>query len=119
MCTSIRDFFRRWLQEQVETVPQVTGERRQAVSVTLETSYDDWCVAQLAKALGKQDDYAYFTKLAHNYRNVFNPKIGFMAPKERRWAMGSALRSEAWWRTGRQRLFHRSELLAVHVPCAA
>jgi predicted alpha-1,2-mannosidase len=64
-----------------ETVSQVTAERRQAVSVTLETSYDDWCAAQLAKALGKQNDYVYFMKLAHNYRNVFNPKIGFMAPK--------------------------------------
>ena len=64
-----------------ETVPQVTVERRQAVSVTLENSYDDWCVAQLAKALGKTEDAAYFTKLAHNYENVFNPAIGFMAPK--------------------------------------
>ncbi len=64
-----------------ETVPEVTGERRQAVSVTLENSYDDWCVAQLAMALGKQSDAAYFTKLAHNYENVFNPEIHFMAPK--------------------------------------
>jgi predicted alpha-1,2-mannosidase len=65
-----------------ETVLEVNhGERRQAVSVTLENAYDDWCVAQLAEALGKQDDAAYFTKLAHNYRNLFNPEIGFMAPK--------------------------------------
>ena len=62
-------------------MPEVTPERRQAVSVTLENSYDDWCVAQLAKALGKQADAAYFTKLAHNYKNVFNPQIGFMAPR--------------------------------------
>jgi predicted alpha-1,2-mannosidase len=64
-----------------ETVPEVGVERRQAVSVTLENSYDAWCVAQLAKALGKDSDAAYFTKLAHNYQNVFNPAIGFMAPK--------------------------------------
>lgn len=64
-----------------ETVPEVTPERRQAVSVTLENSYDDWSVAQLAKALGKQADASYFTKLAHNYQNVFNPAIQFMAPK--------------------------------------
>ncbi len=66
---------------QKETVPEVTVERRQAVSVTIENSYDDWCVAQLAKALGKQNDAAYFTKLARNYENVFNPVIDFMAPK--------------------------------------
>jgi predicted alpha-1,2-mannosidase len=64
-----------------ETVPEVTVERRQASSVTLETSYDDWCVAQLAKALGKQEDYLHFIKLAHNYQNVFDPDIHFMAPK--------------------------------------
>ena len=64
-----------------ETVPEVTPERRQSVSVTLENSYDDWCVAQFAKALGKHEDEAYFNRLAHNYENVFNPAIGLMAPK--------------------------------------
>lgn len=76
-----KGFFPALAEGEKETVPEVTPERRQAVSVTLESSYDDWCVAQLAKALGKQDDAAYFTKLAHNYKNVFNPAIGFMAPK--------------------------------------
>jgi predicted alpha-1,2-mannosidase len=64
-----------------ETVAEVTPERRQAASVTIENSYDDWCVAQLAKALGKEADEVYFSKLAHNYENVFNADIGFMAPK--------------------------------------
>ncbi len=76
-----KGFFPSLAAGQTETVSAVTGERRQAVSVTLESSYDDWCVAQLAKALGKQDDYVYFMKLAHNYRNVFNPRSGFMAPR--------------------------------------
>ncbi len=62
-------------------MPQVTDERRQAVSVTLENAYDDWTVAQPAKALGKTKDAAYFTKLAHNCRNVYDPAIGFMAPR--------------------------------------
>jgi predicted alpha-1,2-mannosidase len=61
-----------------ESVPQVTVERRQAVSVTLENSYDAWCVAQL---LGKKKDETIFGALANNYRNVFDPRIGFMAPK--------------------------------------
>jgi predicted alpha-1,2-mannosidase len=64
-----------------ETVPQVTGERRQAVSVTLEAAYDDWTVAQVARLLGKQNDAAYFTQLAHNYQNVWNPTTRFMSPK--------------------------------------
>jgi predicted alpha-1,2-mannosidase len=64
-----------------ETVPEVTGERRQAVSVTLESAYDDWTVAEFARALGKEKDADYFSGLAHNYKNVWNPAIGFMAPK--------------------------------------
>jgi predicted alpha-1,2-mannosidase len=76
-----KGFFPALSRGEQETVPEVTGEKRQAVSVTLENSYDDWCVAQLAKELGKAADAAYFTKLAHNYGNVFDPRIGFMAPK--------------------------------------
>ena len=66
-----------------ETIAEVGGERRQAVSVTLEAAYDDWCLAELAKALGKKEDATYFGKLAQNYRNVFNPEIGFMVPKDK------------------------------------
>jgi len=66
-----------------ETIAEVGGERRQAVSVTLEAAYDDWCVAEMAKELGKKEDAAYFGKLAQNYRNVFNPEIGWMAPKDK------------------------------------
>jgi predicted alpha-1,2-mannosidase len=76
-----KGFFPALAYDEKETVPQVTGERRQAVSVTIENSYDDWCAAQLARALGKTKDAAYFTHLAHNYQNVFNPAIDFMAPK--------------------------------------
>ena len=65
-----------------ETIPDVTPERRQAVSVTIENSYDDWCVGQFALALGKQKEASYFGKLANNYQNLFNPEIGFMAPKD-------------------------------------
>jgi putative alpha-1,2-mannosidase len=32
----------------------------ESVTITLEYAYDDWCVAQMAKALGKDVDYKYF-----------------------------------------------------------
>jgi predicted alpha-1,2-mannosidase len=51
------------------------------VSNTLEYAYDDWCVAQMAKALGKQEDCEYFIKRAANYRNVFDPSVGYMRQK--------------------------------------
>ncbi len=85
-----KGFFPALLPGESETAPEVTPEKRQAVSVTLENSYDDWCVAQLAKALGKQSDAAYFGKLANNYRNLFDTSIGFMAPKsaDGKWIAG-------------------------------
>jgi len=66
-----------------ETVKMVDGfEKRQSVALSLEHSFDDWCLAQLAKALNKTDDYNYFMKRSANYKNVYNPAIGFMAPKD-------------------------------------
>ena len=56
-------------------------EKRQAVALTLGHSYDDWCLAQLAKALNKNDDYEYFLKRSHNFANLFNPETGFFAPR--------------------------------------
>ncbi len=54
----------------------------QSVSRTLEYAYDDWCIAQVAKKLGKTEDYAYFTKRAQNYKNLFDPSTGFMRPRQ-------------------------------------
>jgi predicted alpha-1,2-mannosidase len=77
-----KGFFPALAKGEKETETRVHSyERRQAVSVTLENSYDNWCVAQMAKALGKDDDYKLFMKLAGNYRNVFNPAVGWMAPR--------------------------------------
>lgn len=52
-------------------------------SLTLEYAYDDWCTAQMAKALGKMDDYHYFSKRAQNYRNIWDPSLGYFMPKHR------------------------------------
>ena len=66
-----------------ETFPEVHGfEKRQPIAVTLGTSYDEWCLSQIAKELGKTNDYKYFLKSAYNYRNVFNTKTGFFHPKD-------------------------------------
>lgn len=53
----------------------------QSVSITLEQAFDDWCVAQLAKRLGKEKDYNHFMKRSAFYRNLFNSKTGFFKPK--------------------------------------
>ncbi|HLP54646.1 MAG TPA: GH92 family glycosyl hydrolase [Fluviicola sp.] len=52
-----------------------------SVSNTLEYAYDDWCIAQLAKKLNRQDVYDEFIKRSGNWQNHFNPQSGFMQPK--------------------------------------
>lgn len=61
----------------VDPSPPYAGGKAGAAT-TLEYSWDDHAVALFAKRLGKQDDYEMFLKRAHNYRNVFDPAVGFM-----------------------------------------
>lgn len=71
--------------DQVETAPEVhVFERRQPIAVTLGTSYDQWCLAEIAKDLGKTADAEYFAKASFNYRNVFHPETHFFHPKDDR-----------------------------------
>lgn len=62
-------------------VPAGDEEDDWSVSKTLEYAYDDWCIAQFAKALGKTDDYNIFIKRSENWRNVYNANSTFMHPK--------------------------------------
>jgi predicted alpha-1,2-mannosidase len=52
-----------------------------SVSNTLEYAYDDWCIAQLAKKLNRQDVYDEFIKRSANWQNNYNAVTGFMQPK--------------------------------------
>ena len=67
-----------------ETVKEVHDdwEKRQAVSVTLENSYDDWCLAQLAAFSDTPGDRELFLRRAANYRNVFRVDKGFVWPRD-------------------------------------
>ena len=46
-------------------------------SNSLEYSYDDWTVGQMAKALGKSHDYEVFNKRGYWWKNAMNPKTGY------------------------------------------
>ena len=65
-----------------------TDKTDEAASRTLEDSYDDWCVAQIAKALGREEDYRFFLRRSLNDRNIFNPALGLMNGKtsDGKWA---------------------------------
>lgn len=57
----------RWLQQYMDYgyVPNEDGP----ASNTMELAFQDWCVAQMAKSLGKEKDYEYFLKRSENYKN--------------------------------------------------
>ena len=48
------------------------------VARTLEYAYDDWCIAQVARKLGRTEDAELLEKAAQNYRNVFDPETRLM-----------------------------------------
>jgi predicted alpha-1,2-mannosidase len=61
----------------------------ESVSMGLEYAIADWSLAQVAKKLGKTDDYAYFSKRGQYYKNYYDSKVGFMRGRL----------SETQWRT--------------------
>jgi predicted alpha-1,2-mannosidase len=64
------------------------GFHRGGSSMTLEYAYQDWCIAQMAKQLNKQDDVDLFMKRSEYWRNVFDPVSGWARPR---------LKSGEWW----------------------
>jgi predicted alpha-1,2-mannosidase len=86
------DTTRRWLDREEHTPYEARGgltyykqlgyiptdKTDEAASRTLEDSYDDWCVAQIAKALGREEDYRFFLHRSLNDRNLYNPAVGLM-----------------------------------------
>jgi predicted alpha-1,2-mannosidase len=54
----------------------------EAASKTLEYAYDDWSLAQMAKAMGRKDIAVTFDKRAGNWRNAYDPKTGFMRARK-------------------------------------
>ena len=71
----------------------------ESASSTEEESYDDYAVAQVAKAVGKDDDYRFFMKRSLSYKNLFNPKRHFMQARN---SDGSWASPDDGWTEGDQ-----------------
>ena len=64
-------------------------KEKESVSKTLEYAYDDWCIAQVAKKLGHEEDYAFFLNRSRNWRNLYDPETKYMRGRD----------SKGEWRT--------------------
>lgn len=55
----------------------------ESVSKTLEYAYNDWCIAQMAKELGKDSTYKIYSRRAQSWKNIFDPESKFFRAKNR------------------------------------
>ncbi|MBI9016480.1 MAG: GH92 family glycosyl hydrolase [Phycisphaerae bacterium] len=53
-----------------------------SASRTVEFAYDDWCIAQMAKALNQNDDYEVYTQRSGFYKNIYDKSMGFIRGKD-------------------------------------
>ncbi len=60
------------------TVKTEEDEAKAAVSKTIEYAYSDYAVALLAKEMGDMDNYNLLMQRSRNYKNLFDPSIGFI-----------------------------------------
>ncbi len=65
--------------QQLKFIP--SDKVNESVAKALEYAVDDYCIAQMAKALNKTEDYTYFTKRAELYKLYFDPQTQFMRGK--------------------------------------
>ena len=54
----------------------------ESVAKTMEYAIADWAVAQVAKTMGKDDDYKFFKQLSEGYKHYFDPELQFMRGKD-------------------------------------
>lgn len=65
----------------VEVDHRGDGYHRGGTAMTLEYAYQDWCLSMMAKKLGKNADVGLFMKRSENWRNVFDPVVGWARPR--------------------------------------
>ena len=115
-----KGFFPALRPDEPETVPEVHPfEARQAVAVSLEWCYDEYALALMARELGKEKDYAYFYQRAHNYRKLYNPANGFMAPRSAEGDWIEPFDPKLSGGQGGPRLLCRVQRLDLHLERAA
>lgn len=56
-------------------------DEHESVSKTLEYAFDDWCISETARLLGREEERKRYLIRAASYRNLFDPQTGFMRPR--------------------------------------
>jgi predicted alpha-1,2-mannosidase len=73
---------RRGLTEYLQYGYDPAGLVSQSAAETVDAAYGDFCIAQVAKALGNQADYQMFMKRSEAWKKLFDPRTGFLRGKK-------------------------------------
>ena len=70
----------------------------ESVNLTLDASYGDWCIAEIAGILGKDGIREEYSKRAKNYKNIFDKETGFMRSRDTKGSMREDFSPDSWGR---------------------
>ncbi len=71
-------------------------EHKESVNLTLDAAYGDWCIATVAKALGRDELVEEYERRAKNYKNLFDAETGFMRGKDKDGVMADNFDPCSW-----------------------
>lgn len=71
-------------------------EQKESVNLTQDAAYGDWCIATVARILGREEVAAEYEVRSKNYRNVFDPETGFMRGRDRNGKMAENFDPCVW-----------------------
>lgn len=70
----------------------------QSASRTLEYAYNDWCIYQMGKKLGRPaSETDIYKQRSQNYKNIFHPKYGMMSGRDSKGNFPDDFKPDAWW----------------------
>ena len=70
----------------------------ESVNLTLDAAYGDWCIAEIAGLLGKDEIREEYSKRAKNYKNIFDRETGFMRSRDADGNMREDFSPDSWGR---------------------
>ncbi len=73
-------------------------EQKESVNLTQDAAYGDWCIAEIAKILGKDDIEKEYRQRAKNYKNIFDKETGFMRARDSKGAFRPDFTPNGWGR---------------------
>lgn len=68
--------------ESYQQLGYIPNHYHESVSHTLDYAYSDFCIAQVAKKLGKTQLADKYNKQSQNYQHLFDPKTGYMRARD-------------------------------------